>query len=467
MRDRPAIVGISDPLVIGGARRLSPPVALLFLLAVGVLYTVSGGMLWLVGYNYEGITGSAVTKIHPGSYLVFLAFLLALLENGDPIGAALDAFKRRPACLLLFLAAVVVFMQIVSRHGPGMAGVLDSFLLPSIVVLLYGKTDEDTRRRMEMVIHLAMLANAVLGLAELATHHVFFPFRFDGEAYELDTRSAALQGHPLGNATVTAYYVMALMSGGGRFSPPMRLGAIVLQLMAMVAFGGRVALVTTVIFLGVSALVLVHRTLRSNRIPLLGAAAGVIALTLVPIVILGLYVGGFFDAILVRFATDGGSANARVEMIHLLGEIPLGDLIVGPDAAQVDSLRRVDGLELGIENPIVRTLVYQGALVTGLLMIAVGLFLHELTRWSRPGMMVPILGFVIIINTFESLASKSTLLAKFAIMMLVLYRPLVGRFGITPKVDPDERRGSPRTRSDLGRRGMASAVDLRDIRRFP
>ena len=123
MRDRPAIVGISDPLVIGGARRLSPSVALLFLLAVGVLYTVSGGMLWLVGYNYEGITGSAVTKIHPGSYLVFLAFLLALLENGDPIGAALDAFKRRPACLLLFLAAVVsgvvVYLPFWNKVGLG------------------------------------------------------------------------------------------------------------------------------------------------------------------------------------------------------------------------------------------------------------------------------------------------------------------------------------------------------------
>ncbi|TGV52833.1 hypothetical protein EN792_077125, partial [Mesorhizobium sp. M00.F.Ca.ET.149.01.1.1] len=35
--------------------------------AVFLLFAVSGGLLWLLGYNYEGLQGSALTKIHPST----------------------------------------------------------------------------------------------------------------------------------------------------------------------------------------------------------------------------------------------------------------------------------------------------------------------------------------------------------------------------------------------------------------
>ena len=41
-------------------------------------------------------------------------------------------------------------------------------------------------------------------------------------------------------------------------------------------------------------------------LPLLGAAIAVLMLTMVPIVVGGLAVGGFFDALLERFVSDGG-----------------------------------------------------------------------------------------------------------------------------------------------------------------
>ena len=267
-----------------------------------------------------------------------------------------------------------------------------------------------------------MLANAGLGLVEFATKHLYFPFRFEGVAL-IDTRATALQGHPLGNATLTGVYILALIGGGGTLSAPQRLAMVVLQLAGMVAFGGRVALVVTLVFGGAVGLRQLHRRLRSGNVPLLGAATMVLGLTLVPLVLAGLSAGGFFDALLIRFQTDGGSANARLEMLDMLQTIPLHDLVVGPDIGLVESLRRVNGLELGIESPIVKLILYQGIVVTALVLLAIGLFFGELVRWSRPGIVVPVLAFVIIINTFESIASKSTMVAKVAIMMLVLFRP--------------------------------------------
>ena len=401
---------------------MRPLPSILFVLAIASFYTVSGGMLWLVGYNYDGLTGSPLTKIHPGTYLTLIVLCMAAVQEGNPVAFAAETARRQPASLFLLVAAVVVFITIVSRAGPGMAGTIDAFMLPPIVIMLYAKSGETTRRRIEIVIHVAMALNAGLALVEFATKQLYFPFRLDGADYVTDTRSSALQGHPLGNATITCVYILSLISGGGRMPVLVRSGVVVLQLMAMVAFGGRSALVTTIILGGIQGCIALHRILRSGTVPLLGMAVAVLVATITPLVLLGLVAGGFFDAILVRFSNDGGSANARVEMFELVRRIPFRDLMVGPDTAYVESERRIFGLALGIENPIVRSVLYQGAIVTGLLMVALGFFFKELTRDARCSMAMPLLAFLIVINTFESISGKSVMLASTALMLIVLYR---------------------------------------------
>ena len=426
---------------------MGPLPSFLFVLAIASFYTVSGGMLWLVGYNYDGLTGSPITKIHPGTYLTLLVLCMAAVEQGNPIAFVVESARRQPASLFFLFAALVVFVEIVSRAGPGMAGTIDAFMLPPLAIILYAKAGETTRRRIEIVIHIAMLLNASLALVEFATKHLYFPFRLDGENYVEDTRSSALQGHPLGNATITCVYILALISGGGRMPVMVRAGVVVLQLMAMVAFGGRSALVTTIIFGGIQGCIAVHRILRSGTVPLLGMAAAILVATITPLVLLGLVAGGFFDAILIRFSNDGGSANARVEMLELVRRIPFRDLMVGPDPAYVDSERRIFGLALGIENPIVRTVLYQGAIVTGLLMVALGLFFRELARDARRSMAVPLLAFLIVINTFESISGKSTMLAETAIMLIVLYRRSPGQEHAPARENTPGRRESGPIRS--------------------
>lgn len=389
-----------------------------------VILGVSGGLLWTLGINYDGLTGSAPQKLHPSTYLAVGLFGLAMLRAGNPVAYLAGAAARRPASLLLSVLGIAYFLHIVLRSAPGMAGALDTFLLPGLVAILLADADAPTLRWIETVVHAVMGANALLGLVEFAAGQRFFPYRLDGAVFETDTRSAALQGHPLGNATLTACYVIALVAGGGSLSPGLRLGMTGLQLAALVSFGGRSGIVVTCVLGGGYGFVLLHRALSRGRIPLLAAAATAFALPLVPIGIAGLAYGGFFDALLGRFAADGGSANARVEMFALFGKLPLRDLVFGPETALVESLRRINGLEWGIENPVIRTLLYQGAFMTALLTIGVALFLWEIARHCRRGIALPMIAFVVLANTFESLGGKTTLLAKFAILLLALYRPV-------------------------------------------
>jgi hypothetical protein len=409
--------GLLRPVPRGLARIESHAFVLWALILVGV----SGGLLWALGINYDGISGSAPSKIHPATYLAVALTGWTLLRAGNPVIPVVRALNRRPACVLLALCGILLLVLIAARGGTGLAGSIDTFVLAGLVPILLMDRDAATLRRLETVFHLVMLANALLGLFEFASGQRFFPFRFDGMAFETDTRSAALQGHPLVNATMTACYILALAKGGGQLGPALRAGMIALQVVALVVFGGRSATVTTLVLgTGVSLFAL-HRSLRGGRIPLAAAACACFALTMLPVAVAVLAAAGFFDTLLERFVSDGGSAQARVDMLAIFGAIPFRDLLIGPDILQVSTLRRIYGLEWGIENSIVSDLLYHGILVTALLVVAVGLYLAEVARACRRGVWLPILTFVILVNTFEGLAGKTTMLAKFVLMLIVLF----------------------------------------------
>lgn len=391
-------------------------------LTVVLLFGVSGGMLWLLGYNYDGLTGSPFTKIHPYSYLVVALFVRAAVLSGSPFGYCLHVVNRRPASALMVFVSLLLFVTIIARKEPGMAGVIDTFFIPALLVMLMADADEPTQARMETVLHVVMTLNAVLALGEFATKIQLFPYRFDGAPLVNDTRSSALQGHPLENALITACYLLALLSGG-RFLPAgLKLLLIGLQSAALVTFGGRSAIVVTLILGGAYIFRLVLSTLRSGRVSLRGAAVGLLLLALVPVAVSWLAATGFFDALLERFVSDSGSANARVEMLAFFKAIPLRDLIIGPDTALVSSLRRTYGLESGIENPMLSMTLYHGAFMMLLMMIALGLFLYEVARHCQRGVWLPMIAFVILLNASESVAIKTTSVAKFVVVILCIYR---------------------------------------------
>ncbi len=406
--------------------RMSPSAAPAILLLL-VLFLLSGGVLWHLGVNYDGMTGGAAAKVHPASYLAPLCLVWVMLASGDPVGFMVRTARDAPASLLLLVTGTALLVQIALRSGTGLAGSIDTFVGPALVMMLLVRIDPARLGPLEAALHGVLLANAGLGLAEFALGERVFPYRLDGEAFPTDTRSTALQGHPLVNALVTATYILALIAGGGRLRPWQRFAMLVVQMGALVTFGGRSAIVAVALLGGLYGLVATLRVLRTGRVPLLGAAAGLSLLTMAPLAVVALAFGGFFDTLAERFVSDGGSANARIEMLALLDRIPLHELMLGPDTGFVETLRRMHGLEWGIENPIVRMVLYQGVVMTALLTLAVILFVAEIVRRCRPGTFLPVLGFALLLNTSESIASKTTVLAKFAILMVALYRPLLRR----------------------------------------
>ena len=407
------------------AQSLRGWLAIVFLINVAILFGVSGGLLWNFGINYDGLAGGAAAKVHPSTYLTFLIFILSAFQAGNPIAYVVKSSKTCPASLFLFICSAFMLGHSLIRDAGGLSSTIDTFFAPVLLVMLLSRLEEQDMRRLEIVIHVLMSVNAMMGIAEFLTNVRPFQYRFDGEIFPFDTRSSALMGHPLANASQTACYVLALLTGARMLTSYQKLLLITLQIAALVTFGGRTAMVCVIVLGGLHLMGEGYHLIRRGQVSLRGCIVFMSMLTLVPMILVVLNASGFFDALIARFVDDGGSANARVEIFELIKQIPLRDLLTGPDPTFVDSIRRIQGLEWGIENPILRLAVYQGIIVTSLMTLAVVLFLFEVSKNLSRGIWMTMVAFFILSMTAETLGAKTTLLSKYVVTIFVLYRPFM------------------------------------------
>lgn len=398
--------------------------AMLFILTVAIMFTLSGGVLWEMGVNYSGITGAMATKIHPATYLAFVTLCFLIVAHGNPASFAVKMLTRHPGALVFLMATVLLAAYIVLDERRGIATIFDNYLLAITLAVIAAELDARTLERVEKLIHVLLAANALMALVEYLANYRVFPYRFEGLAFDWDNRSTALLGHPLENAHITGTYLMILLVGGGSSMPRLlRVPAMLLQLAALVPFGGRTALLLAIFVMVIWTIPRVLGALRGGALslpilatiaflaPVLAIAAGLLANQ------------GFFDVVLDRFTDDGGSAQTRVAMFEIFDQLSLRDIFVGANPDLIDAMRRSRGLEWGIENPVVRLVLYQGLAFTVFLIAGFACFLVEIGRRLRAGAAIPFIYFLVVANSYESISNKTIMLAQFVVLMLVMFDP--------------------------------------------
>jgi hypothetical protein len=391
-------------------------------MTVLLLFTVSGGMLWELGLNYDGITGAPASKIHPATYVTVVAFMLFVLARRNPASLVAKLASRRPGSVVFFFATFSVLTFIVIDRRPGPAGTVDTFILPILLAWIFAEQNARSMRSLELMLHLLLTFNALLTLYEFIAGTQLFPYRFEGELL-IDSRPGGLIGHPLTNSVVTGTYIASLVGGGGaRLGQLLRPPLILLQWTALAAAGGRTALVLITALIGFQVPRFALGLTTGRRLSRLGWAACAIMPVIIGAGILALHTAGFFDPLIDRFKDDTGSAQTRVQMFDMFSHLRLRDLLLSPDVALIESLRPAQGLEQGIENPIIRLVLYQGIAATAALVLGVILFVREVIRPLRHGRGLPLAFFLLVIMSFESLSSKSLLLAQFLVIVSVMFR---------------------------------------------
>ncbi len=393
------------------------------IIAVLVALMISNLALSALGIPYDVEGGLPLTKIHPATYIASLAMLALLCAPGNPF-IAIDDIVRRHHGLLLFLVAwlfLLVHISLVLK-GP-FTNIIDTFLLPPFLLVLLARLDEQTLRRLAVAIHLIFALNALLGIVELGSGWRLTPLIVSGAELTSDWRPSAIFGHPLANAAAIGCYVISFLLGGGRdLASSLRAPALMLQVLALVVFGGRAAAVLVIPFATVIIVLWFVRAVREKRLTAMAAGLFAIAVPLLATAVALAFDAGLFDQFVARFLDDDGSAKTRLEMFVLLSELPMHDLIFGPDAELITTLKRQLGLEYGIESFWVSLVAHYGLLSTTIFLAGLFCLCKSIAQASRKEGGWVVFYFILVASSSESIAAKTLSFTLMVILSLVLLR---------------------------------------------
>ncbi len=391
-------------------------VAILFL-------TISPLALLAFGFNYDESGGGVLEKIHPGTIVALGLLAIASLSQRNPLSALASAAASYPgtALFVVLIALMIIYsMQVV---GLPFTSFFDTFLAPVVVFFLFKDMREGRAIRFVWLIHTLLISNALVGLFEFGTGVRITPLVASGLVIEDDWRSTALLGHPLANASLTGAYLLALALGAARDLPRvLAVGGFVISSAGMVVFGGRASTVILLVMLAALAAARSYDVFKGHPFNTRAILAALLAVPVVAIAVMGLEEAGFFDQFIERFFDDRGSADTRIEMFELFKHLSWFELLLAPDAAQLTTLKRIYGLDFGIESFWVSFVLNYG-LIPGLVFFA-GLFMfcRDIVRSVRPGGGWVLAFFFIVASTSVSLSAKTPLFAVLILLLLVLLR---------------------------------------------
>lgn len=401
--------------------RLDRFIHLLALAFTGFLLVVSPMALTMVGWNYDSLGGAAFMRFHPATYTMLLLFVVVALRDGNPLASVFSAFAHDLLVFAFLIMWIVMLVHGTRNQELPAAGLVDTFLLPVLTLLMFRRLEPETLGRMRWIVHVAFAANAVIGMGEVASGLRLTPYVAGGVAIGDDWRATALFGHPLGNALATGCYATILLLGGAKELTgwPRRI-TLILQFGGMAAFGGRASLVLLVLAGSIALCLSVMHLLAGKRVALRDAAIVAIGLPMLLGGVALAYEFGAFDRLILRFVSDGGSAKARIIMFELFNDFTLAELLFGPPQSQLAHLVNIYRLEFGIESLWIAFSLYYGIVPTILFFSGLLLFLVSLTRSCQTRAWI-VLGYFFVVNsTFLGLAGKTIGFTTLCLLLLLL-----------------------------------------------
>jgi hypothetical protein len=415
---RPPHAGSREPAMAGWL--IDRMIVLLLLLAVIATFTLSSAMLthWKIHYVTAG--GGFYEKLHPATYLTFLAYGLLLLRNADPVGE-IDRMLSGSKLILVYLGCwslLLVQMFVLTRP---FTVIIDTFLLPVVLCLAIWQLSPTQRKPLIWATHLTILLNVCLGYYEYFSGHRLIPLTLGDVLVVGEWRSSALLGHPLTASGLVGGYILALVLRPALCPLAMlRIALIAFCLGSLMAFGGRTALITVLLVLGFVAAKAVWLILRGKQVSLPTVIATLCLLFIAAAGIFAAFDLGIFDKMLLRFSSDKGSALARFATFDLLSHFDWQELVMGPNPTRVNALQAQLGLNYGIENFWISCVVQFGLIHTILLTIGLICLFVEILKRANPAAWAIVLLILVIAASSVSFSSKNIQLAQFITLITLL-----------------------------------------------
>jgi hypothetical protein len=413
---------------------------LLTLLSVVAMLTVSDHLLTWMGNHYTVPGGNVLEKLHPSTYLLYLAFLaLTLPVNPARYVAALAAAK--PALIAYAAAMAVIMAYCTWRFGiSGAAFINESLMMPAVLAMTMYGLPHAWRRRIFLVALTLLLVDAAIGLVEYALKARLIPYFISGKPHEEPIfRATSLLGHPLKNAAVLATFLCVFEVV--RQPAILAVFGTVLISLSLLAFGSRTAFV---VCLGIGALVVMIlslRALKRENFSYPKLIAILMLLLSAPLALGLLYlIFGERSRIAQTLFWDA-SAESRLLAFKVFDRVTPAEIFfgIGPEGIErvLTQLKSTTTLT-DIENVWILLLLNFGLLSWTLFVLAFGWLMLTLLKGAPMGAKAAAVVFVVMSSATNSLAVKDSSLVLLVVAVMGAasyarlaqgYRPSAARAG--------------------------------------
>jgi hypothetical protein len=394
----------------------------LALLALIVYFTVSARVLSAVGISYTDEGGNIFFKLHPGTYLLAAGVMARLLNGGAPI-QVLWRLVWREKLLASYISGIlfcVIYEYVLTGSG-GLVMLFDTFLPGGMIAIALCDISVKQTVTIAAILRAILLLNAMIAVGEAIIGSHCVPDTHGATPPDGEFRAVALYDHPLTGATAT---MLGLGLGApSRQSSPWQVIYALCMFAALVAFGGRVALVLAVAAAAgvyIIRLAPLAATGHAGVMELLPAAA--VLLLAGPLILLA-SAYGLGDRLISHSYWDT-SAQTRISEFHLLELLRPEQILFGCHRADMIALLVPMRLQYGVdavENFWLVMFILLGAL--GFVVFALALAGLMKWLWDRADAERRIMSICVLlaVSSSNSLGHKSALLVL--LVAAVLARP--------------------------------------------
>jgi hypothetical protein len=394
----------------------------LLVLAVAAYMLLSGQVLLRLGIPYDAPYGPPIAKLHPGTYCLLLAWILAILSHGNPLRVLAGQMAEHRLLATYFACTVTILVWVLLRHGAsGAAFIIESLWTPAIAVFVLYLLDRNKHRQIVQIVMLLLACNAVLALLEtLFRIRLVPPPMAIGDSFsEPYFRASALLGHPLHNAMITVSLLPAVIMLP--WSLLQRLFVALLLSLSILTFGGRASLLLGGLFYGAYALFKGLEGVVRGRFSYLQLTGGSLAVMLGVTGMVGLIAGSGLGARIFENMKMDSSAGVRVRVWEAFNYLSNDDFWMGISPAQIDHISLRMGLDPqyeAIENFWIYLFMQFG--IIGFVPFLIGLVCLLLVLWkaATSPMRVAILLYFAVASMANTLASKTFSLMLLAIVIV-------------------------------------------------
>jgi hypothetical protein len=227
-------------------RRLALHLALIGIMAE---FLLSGRVLAALGIPYSDEGGPLVAKLHPGTYLSICAVAARLASGVTPFDEAWRLASREQM-LALYLCAILycVVDELLFTGTGGIVLLIEVYLPAALIGFSLADLTSSEAACLTRLLQVLFMLNASLALVEAIAGAHIVPAANTSQPVETDNiggpgaefRPVALYDHPLTGGTATL--IGLLLYPDRRHSPLWCTAYMLCMFVALLAFGGRIAL---------------------------------------------------------------------------------------------------------------------------------------------------------------------------------------------------------------------------------